>query len=138
MVSDSSVWFRDLPDPWETPEELQEPTKFPFMNLSVILMGSGLLDHDAIEIHGRYLTEHSLLVTDFLGRPARSFKHQMLLAHLIDNGIKLVYNSWLDYERAFRATDGLVGTYESEYAALLDALRTAVEKLHSERTNPTL
>jgi hypothetical protein len=139
IVDDSSDWFRDLPDPWEYPEELRSPTKYPYMNLSVILMGSGLLNHDAIELHGRYLIEHSLLMTEFAKRtPTRSFRQSMLLVHLRSNGLKLIYGSWLEYERAFRSTAGLVGTYENEYAALVEALRTAVEELHSERMHPTL
>src|SRR5262245_58287676 len=64
-------WLDDLPDEWEPPAELREPTPLPHTNLAIKIMSCDFISHEACAALGRFVTEHALFTMWYV----RSVKH---------------------------------------------------------------
>lgn len=133
-LPDEWKWMDEIPPSWEPPAELCSPTRFPDLNLAVILLSSEIIGNDIIKLVGEHIAARCAL-TIWMARhePQKSFKEAFLLEQMVGKGLESIYRAWLPYSAAFRASGGRVGTYEDERAALVTALQEAIEALRSAR-----
>ncbi|MFI0406043.1 hypothetical protein [Actinomadura sp. 3N508] len=129
-IPDEWKWVSELPPSWEPPKELRYPARSPHLNLAVILLGSGIIGNDIIKLVGGHVAlQAEFTIWAEQHDPPKSFKDKTLYGLLALEGVGSVYRCWLEYSAVFHASGGLVGTYETERAALVAALEDAIKSI---------
>lgn len=129
-------WLDELPEEWDPPAEIREPTSNAALNLTIKMLASQILGNDLIELVGMLISE-SARYSIWFGSEAKmkvsSNKELAILSMLGYEQARLVYDAWLQYSSSFGSSGGLVGSYEEERSRLRDSLLNAVSKLSETR-----
>ncbi|WP_143219808.1 hypothetical protein [Actinomadura sp. CNU-125] len=122
--------MNNVPPSWIPPEEMRRPTRHPHINLTIAILGSGIIGNETAILVGEYIVAYSrVTMWATQSNPPKDFKEKTLLAHSASETVEKIYKSWLEYATAFRASGGKVGTYENQDMALKITMREAIESL---------
>jgi hypothetical protein len=93
-------WLDDVPDEWEPPIDLLEPSRDPIANLAIKMLSCDHLGHRALALVGQFVAEHSLFTLWFLdeGKSKLSAKESLLLTLVPMEQARVVYEAWLRFD----------------------------------------
>ncbi|MEW2445874.1 hypothetical protein [Micromonospora marina] len=136
-------WLSEVPDEWEPPGELLEPSKSVETNLAIRMLSCDYLGHEVLVLLGRFIAENSLFTLWFLkeGKASqRGLKETAILAGLPLEQTRVVYEAWRRFEEVsdMQEADAILG--ERRRAAQVElsaALQAGIETLSRARmANP--
>jgi len=123
-------WLDDLPDEWEAPSDLQGPTPYPEVNLTIQLLSCEFLGFDVRVAIGRFVTQEALYDMWFIENVESAgwgMKKAAQLREVPMEQTRVIYEAW-------RVLDS-ISTLEAPNDVLLEqrvsataALRAALEE----------
>lgn len=127
-------WLDDVPNEWEAPPELQNPTPYLEVNLAIRLLSCDFLGFDVRVEIGRFVTEEALYDIWFVENVQSAgweMKRTALLREVPVEQARIVYGAWtvLDSVNELDAPDGvLLERRKTATAALKVALQEAADR----------
>lgn len=136
-------WLSEVPDEWEPPGELLEPSSSVEANLAIRMLSCDYLGHEVRVLLGRFIAEHSLFTLWFL-REVKTVQHGLkeaaALAGLPLEQNRAVYEAWKRFEdvSAMQAAEELLGEMrQAAREGLAAALRAGIAALsRARKANP--
>ncbi|MER7514874.1 hypothetical protein [Streptomyces sp. NPDC126499] len=115
---------------WEAPENLRRPTASTTVNLAVQMMGSNMIGNDVIEVVAEFVATKARIEL-WMGHrePALTLGQKFAVGRAHSEGLRIVYESWVDYERAYGLAGGKISQVNQEKCALIGAVREATAVL---------
>ncbi|MER5336943.1 hypothetical protein [Micromonospora sp. NPDC002717] len=107
-------WLSEVPDEWEPPSELLEPSRSVEANLAIRMLSCDYLGHEVRVLLGRFIAEHSLFTLWFLKEGKTSqhgLKEAATLAGLPLEQTRAVYEAWRRFDEvsAMKEADAILG-----------------------------
>jgi hypothetical protein len=129
-VSDEYEWLRNLPQGWDAPEHLLTPTASPPLNLGVQVIGSNIVGNDVVELAALFMAEHARFELWMGGHePPLGFRQQFERGVAPNEGLRLAYEAWVEFETAYQASGRKFDQVRDERDRLKAALREATDAL---------
>ncbi|MFD0631730.1 hypothetical protein [Catenulispora yoronensis] len=128
-----------MPDEWEAPLDIQKPTPYPEVNISIRLLSCEYLDFETRAAVGRFVSAEAEYDIWYLGNVKSAGWEMVKSAHLREipmEQTRLVYEAWrvfeeIDYTRDPR--DVVRERRRMALAGLQAALQEAVDSFHRAR-----
>lgn len=136
MAADGWGSLKGQPSNWEAPERLREPTASAAINLAVQMMGSNMIGNDVIEVVAEFVSVKAR-VELWMGHrePPLTLGQKFALGRASSEGLRIAYESWVNYERAYGLADGKISQVDQEKRTLVDAVREATAILARARAD---
>lgn len=134
-VPEGEEWLDEAQEEWETPVDLQSPTRYAEANLAIKLLSCEFLGHEVRVALGRFISEYSLYTVWFhreVKRSGFSVKETTFLLGLPSEQTRIVYEAWkmLEVVDVLNAPNDVVRERRvTAAAALTAALQSAAGKL---------
>jgi hypothetical protein len=130
-------WLNDIPDEWEPPEELLEPTGDIVANLAIKMLRCEFLGHRVRILLGQFIAEQSLFTVWFLSerKHGAGAKEAVELTLVPSEQVRVVYEAWQRFDGVPTTADTReeltkLGDRRAEARTELEnALRTAIDAL---------
>ncbi|MFJ7247094.1 hypothetical protein ACIQWA_20950 [Kitasatospora sp. NPDC098652] len=111
---------------WEAPDRLRSPTASATINLAVQMMGSNMIGNELIEVVAGFVSAKARVeLWASRSRPPLTLEQNFAVGQAASDALRIVYESWVVYERAYNSTGGKIFRLEKEASALILALREA-------------
>lgn len=135
MASEGWGALRGQPPHWEAPEELRVPTASVAINLAVKIMGSNMVGNDVIEAVADFVSAKTRIEL-WVGRqdPPLSLQRQFIVGRAVAEAVRCAYESWMEYEKAFRLVGGRASEIDGEKRELIRAVRKATDILNNAKS----
>lgn len=131
-LPDGWEWLDEVPSGWSPPAELRSPTGMVRVDLPIMMLSSGILGNDFIDLVGRLLSE-SAKFSMWFGSEAKkkvsSPKQLAVLSLMTNEEFYRVYEAWSSYTDAYEASGGRAGGSDMEEHSLRQALVDAIGNL---------
>jgi len=128
----------ELPEEWQAPADLKQPTTNPSLNLLIQMLSSQVLGNDAILLVGRLIAEQALFSMWFGAEAKKSGTPKELALLTVKSSAVTgrIHGAWQAFVTAFEGSSRLAGSAEEERLALLETLRTGIRELAEARAIP--
>lgn len=122
-------WLSEVPDEWEPPGELLEPSRSVEANVAIRMLSCDYLGHEVRVLLGGFIAEHSLFALWFLRERKASWhglKEVAVLAGLPLEQTRTVYEAWRRFDEvsAMQEADAILG---ERLQAAREELSTALQ-----------
>lgn len=128
-------WIEEVPSGWTPPEELRVPTGIVRLDLPIMMLSSGSLGNDLIDLVGQLLSEGSRFSMWFAVEAKKkvSPKDLAILSMTVSNQLQPVYEAWKEFIDAYESSGRKVGTFDSEESELKRSLLDAISNIAGAR-----
>lgn len=117
MASDGWDWLRGMPPSWQAPEILGTPTASGHFNLGLLIIGSNIVSNELVAAVADFIAAKARLEIWMGGaEPRLTFREQFAIGRVASEALRVVYEAWVAFEAAHRASGGRVlpvGDYEA-------------------------
>lgn len=127
-------WLDGMPDEWEAPRELQDPTPYPEVNLAILLLSCDFLSFEVRAAIGHFIVEeaqYDMWFVENFETAGWGTKKSAQLREVPMEQARIIYEAW----KALDAVNGLDAPNEAllqlrvgAIAGLMDALQKAAEE----------
>ncbi|WP_141698525.1 hypothetical protein [Streptomyces lushanensis] len=126
MAADGWESLKGQPPNWEAPEQLRGPTASTAINLAVQMMGSNMIGNDVIEVVAEFVSTKAGIEL-WMGHrePPLTLGQKFAVGRASSEGLRIAYESWVNYERAYGLAGGKISQVNQEKRALIGAVREA-------------
>ncbi len=119
-------WLDELPDEWEAPSDLQSPTPYPEVNLTIQLLSCDFLGFEVRAAIGRFVTQEALYDIWFVENVEAAgwgMKRTAQLREVPMEQTRIVYEAWraLDSIRGIEAPNDVLRERRVDAIAVLKA-----------------
>ncbi|MER6994594.1 hypothetical protein [Streptomyces sp. NPDC000410] len=96
------------------------------INLAVQMMGSNMIGNDVIEAVAEFISAKARIEI-WMGRhdPPLTLRQQFAVGRASSEAVRIAYESWVEFENAYRLAGGRVSKIEKERRNLIVAVREA-------------
>lgn len=130
MAAEGWASLKGQPPNWEAPENLRGPTASTAINLAVQMMGSNMIGNDVIEVVAEFVSTKARIEL-WMGHrdPPLTLGQRLAVGRASSEGLRIAYEAWVNYERAYRLAGGKISQVNQEKHTLIGAVREATATL---------
>jgi hypothetical protein len=127
-VDEWGEWLDEVPDGWQAPRELREPTRIPLTNLIIKMLSSEMIGNDIVELIGKLLAEEAVhsMWCGAVGKRELDVKEFLLLGVKRSEIVRRVYEVWIAFSEKIERHGRRRGTADQERAALVVTLQNSI------------